>query len=658
MIFFRRTLLCRPHGMAARTGSRRELLRPASRLVLAACGICLLLALPVGARELAIPRFDARILVNPDGSIDVTETITAQFIGSNWHGLYRTIPVQYTTPEGLNYTLFLTPVSVTDDAGNPLRYERSRQGRYTKIKIYVPNPDNSTRVIVLHYHVLDGLRFFNDHDELYWNVTGNEWDVPIDSVTAGVQLPAGVTGLHAIAYTGAYGSRAQDAEVKTAANLVTYRPTRPLGFHEGLTVVVGWDKGFVRQPGAGQKAWLFLLSNWPFGLPIAAFFLMFWLWWTRGRDPERDAITVQYEPPDKLTPSECGTLVDDNVSMRDITATLVDLAVKGYLTIEQSDTHSHFGFHHRDYIFHLKKPQSEWTGLRPYENVMLSGIFFSPNAALPIAAALANLQGVTGSLAVGTIATKVLSAMGQANPTMISDFSGDAETAAATPAATGESAVPLSALQNHFYKNLSAIKNGIFDSLMTDGYYLHRPDRVRGAYMVGGIFLGVGLIFLGGLLSSVTGIASATWVLAGIFTGALIAGFGWFMPARTITGVRAVARVLGFQEFLSRVEKDQIERLEKSPDLFEKYLPYAMALHVEKRWVQAFAGIALQPPQWYQGGYGPGFQPYLLVNDLNLMSSQAGSVMASAPRGSSGGSGFGGGGGSGGGFGGGGGGGF
>ena len=425
--------------MASRAGSRRGRPRPVSRLALAACAACLLIALPAAARELVIRHFDARILVNANGSIDVTETITAHFIGSNWHGLYRTIPVEYTTPEGLNYTLFLTPVSVTDDAGNPLRYERSRQGRYTKFKIYVPNPDNSTRVIALHYRVRNGLRFFNDHDELYWNVTGNEWDVPIDSVTAGVELPAGVTGLHAIAYTGAYGSRAQDAEIKTAANLITYRPTRPLGFHEGLTVVVGWDKGFVRQPGAGQKAWLFLLSNWPFGMPIAAFFLMFWLWWTRGRDPERDAITVQYEPPDKLTPSECGTLVDDNVSMRDITATLVDLAVKGYLTIEQSDTHSHLGLHHRDYIFHLEKPQSEWSGLRPYESVMLNGIFFSPDPALPIAAALSSLQSATGNTAVGAIASRVLSAMARANPTMISDFSGDAETAAATPAARSRS---------------------------------------------------------------------------------------------------------------------------------------------------------------------------------------------------------------------------
>jgi uncharacterized membrane protein len=148
-----------------------------------------------------------------------------------------------------------------------------------------------------------------------------------------------------------------------------------------------------------------------------------------------------------------------------------------------------------------------------------------------------------------------------------------------------------------------------------------------------------------------------TWTASGILTGIIICVFGWFMPARTITGVRTLEKVLGFEDFLSHTQKDQIDRLEKTPELFEKYLPYAMALRVEKKWAQAFSGIAMQPPSWYQGYYGAGFQPYLLIADLNMMSVQTGSTMASSPR-SSGGSGFGGGGGSGGGFGGGGGGGF
>jgi uncharacterized membrane protein len=574
---------------------------PPVRRCLLLCLLALAAAIPGGARELSIRHFDEQVQIQPDGTIEVTEIIEAQFIGTNWHGIYRIIPVEYTTPQGLNYTLFLDPLSVTDDDGHPLKYERSRKGRYTKFKIFIPHANNSTRTVIFRYRVLDALRFFDDHDELYWNVTGDDWDVPIGSASAHIELPSGVTGLHAIAYTGAFGSRAQDAQVDVNDNVVEIHTTRSLGFHEGLTAVVGWDKGFVRAPGLLAKAWLMLRSNWPFFLPIAVFLGMFQLWWTRGRDPERDAVTVQYEPPDKLTPAECGTLVDDEAGMRDITATLVDLAVKGYLTIEQKENSGLLAFmHHRDYIFHLKKPPAEWSGARPHEQQMLAALF----------GAGANLN------------------------------------------------VKLSDLQNRFYRHLPEIRDAVFNALVADGYYLHRPDKVRQGYLGAGMIIGFLLWAGAGSLANATGIVPLTWFITGIVTAAIICGFGWFMPARTITGARTLAKVLGFEDFIGRVESDRIERLEKTPELFEKYLPYAMALHVEKKWVQAFADIAMQPPAWFQGSYGAGFMPYLLVNDLSAMSAQAGSVMASSPRSSSGGSGFGGGGGSGGGFGGGGGGGF
>jgi hypothetical protein len=109
------------------------------------------------------------------------------------------------------------------------------------------------------------------------------------------------------------------------------------------------------------------------------------------------------------------------------------------------------------------------------------------------------------------------------------------------------------------------------------------------------------------------------------------------MTGRTVAGVRAYAKVLGFEDFLGRVEKDQIERLENAPELFEKYLPYPMALRVEKKWVAAFSSIGMQLPQWYQLAEGSSFQPSLIVNDLGMMSSQAGSVMTSSSRSSGGG---------------------
>jgi uncharacterized protein (TIGR04222 family) len=570
------------------------------RHLLASIILLLTFPLPAAARQLVIQHFDERVSISPDASIEVAEMIDVKFIGGPWHGVYRTIPVEYTSPSGFNYSLFLQPLSVTDDNGQPLRYETSRQGRYLRFKIYVPNADDSTRTMVLRYRVLDAVHFLSDHDELYWNVTGEEWDAPINEASAHVELPEGTTGLRATAYTGVYGSRQQQAQVNVKGNAVDIQTTESLGFHAGLTAVVGWDKGFVHPPSAGQKTWLFLRSNWPFAIPIVVFFVMAWLWWTRGRDPERDAITVQYDPPDKLSPGECGTLVDDEAGMRDITATLVDLAVNGYMTIEQKQDGGVMGFlHHKQYIFHLKKPPAEWSGARPHEQEMLAAIFGS-----------------------------------------------------------GSSDVTLADLQNRFYTHLPAIKDAIFDALVKDGYYLHRPDVVRQAYWGTGALIGFLMVGGSGWLAGTTGIASLTWIITGLVCAGIICLFGTRMPARTITGARTYAKVLGFEDFLGRVEKDRIERLEKTPELFEKYLPYAMALHVEKGWVQQFEGIAMQPPSWFQGYYGAGFMPYLLVSDLSAMSMQAGTVMASAPRSVGGGSGFGGGGMAGGGFGGGGGGGF
>ncbi len=294
-------------------------------------------AAPLSARELRVRNFHAELDVLPDSSLDVTETIRVEFIGS-WEGLYRTIPVEYPGTGGFNYSLFLSAVSANEEGGSgALRIEKQRQGPDIAFKIHVPSAENATRTIVLHYRVRDALRFFEDHDELYWNVTGNDWDVPIEAATAHIVLPQGVTGLHAVNFTGAFGSRAQDAQVETLGSNVDVRSVRALAFHEGLTVVIGWDKGFVHEPRTSEKIAQFLQSNWPLAVPGVVFLLMFWLWYTRGRDPRVGAIAVQYEPPAGLSPGEAGTLVDDEAAMRDITATIVDLAVRGYLKIEERE---------------------------------------------------------------------------------------------------------------------------------------------------------------------------------------------------------------------------------------------------------------------------------------------------------------------------------
>src|SRR6266851_3869047 len=570
------------------------------RLAASLLALFLAPALPAFARQLVIQEFSAEIMVQENGVLDVTETISPRFIGA-WNGIYRTIPVEYVTPQGFNYELLLDVLSVTDASGAKLKYESSRERHYFKLKIYVPGAQDAMRTVVIHYRVYDGLKFFEDHDELYWNITGDEWEVPIQAASAKIFLPQGVTGVRATTFTGVYGSREQDAEAEISGPLVELRLRRPLGFRQGLTAVVGWDKGFVHEPTVADKLYLFVRSNWPLVLPLLVFGVVFWLWYTRGRDPRLRPIAAQYAPPEELTPGEAGTLVDNQAAMRDVTATLVDLAVRGFILIEEKKKEHMMGlWSDKEYVFHLRKKREEWNDLKPHEVELLDGM-----------------------------------------------FSGGAD-----------ETVELSELQNKFYKNIPAIRDCIFTSLVAHGYYLHRPDKVRGAYLGGAVVLGVVSVFLAGGAANVLGMAPLPFIVAGIASAAIVFGFGWFMPARTDAGTRALEGVLGFEDFLAHVEEDRFERTIKTPQMFEKFLPFAMAMAVEKKWVTAFQKIYTQQPEWYRGSaMGTNFYAMGFVHDLNAMSTRAGSVMTSAPR-SSGGSGFGGGGSSGGGFGGGGGGGF
>ena len=553
-------------------------------------------------RSYSIERFDARIRVNRDASIDVTETITARFVGS-YNGLFRTIPLEYRTGQGLNWTLGVSLQSAQDDAGRNLRTETSRQGHYVKYKVWIPGAVDAMRTIVLRYRTTNGLRFFDEHDELYWNVTGDEWEVPIRVATAVIELPPNTTGVRAIAFNGVYGSTARDATVGIDGNDVHLMMPHPLEYHEGLTAVVGWDKGVVTEPSTLARAWGTLRSNWPLLIPIPVFLFAFASWWRRGRDPRRRPIAVQYEPPPKMSPAEAGTLLDNSADMRDITATMVDLAVRGTMRIEEHQNPKLFGLFGggTEYSLHRLKPVSAdySDGMAPHERTVYSGIFLGH-----------------------------------------------------------DEVVPLSELKDEFYKQLPTIRDAVFDTLTANGFYRSRPDKVKRTWM--GVAVGIGiLVAIGGtFLSKATLLTPVPFVIAGILSGVILLIFAQIMPARTEAGTRALEQVLGFEEFLRRVESEHLKRvIIGHPELFDKYLPYAMAFGVERQFARAFEGIYTQAPQWYVGPSVMNFNVGHFSSSMSHLSTVAASTMSSSPRSSSG-SGFGGGGSSGGGGGGGGGGAF
>ncbi len=547
-------------------------------------------------RSYSIERFDARIRVNADASIDVTESITAQFVGS-YNGLYRVIRMTYRNAQGLNWTVGVSLQSARDDQGHDLRTETSRQGASIKYKVWIPGAVNTTKTLVLRYHATNGLRFFDEHDELYWNVTGDEWEVPIRNASAEIDLPAGAAGLRAIAFNGLYGSTARDARVTIDGPVVRITMPHALDYHEGLTAVVGWDKGLVTAPTVTDRAMEAATSNWPLVIPIPVFLFVFWLWWRRGRDPRRRPIAVQYEPPAGMSPGEAGTLLDNTVDMRDITATLVDLAVRGYLRIEEQQNPKLFGLFGggTTYTLHRLKPAD---GLAGHERVVFDGIFSH----------------------------------------------GDH--------------VPLDELKDEFYTRLGPIRDAIYDQLKVSGFYQNRPDKVKQIWLGCGIGFAI-LIGVGGaFVAAAFLLTPVSFVMAAIVSGIILVIFAQIMPARTEAGTRALEQVLGFEEFLRRVESENLKRvIVGHPELFDKYLPYAMAFGVEQQFARAFEGIYTQAPQWYVGPSMMSFNVGHFSSSMSHLSTVASTTMSSSPRSSSG-SGFGGGGSSGGGGGGGGGGAF
>jgi uncharacterized membrane protein YgcG len=545
-------------------------------------------------RNWRVKDFRDTISIAADGTALVSEQITLNFVGE-WHGIHRTIPVEYPGAEGSNYTLFLKVISVTDESGNKLKYDSSKSGAYRDLKIYIPGAIDTTRVVTIDYAVRNGVRFFGSNNnsdsnndsyaEFYWNVTGNEWPVPIDHASAFVTLPENaIGGIRAQAFTGAYGSKQSEAKVEVKGADVVFDTTRPLPMRGGATIDIYIPAGIIKAPSALTKFGWFLGSNPILFLPLFTFAIMFGLWYSVGRDADPGmSVAPQYEPPKGICPAEAGTLIDDTIHPRDITSTIVDLAVRGYIKIEEK-VDTFLIFHHKDYLFHLLKPREQWgPDLTPHERVMLDNIF---------------LDGTE---------TK------------------------------------LSSLKNRFYTVIPIVRQDIMSSLKSKGIYMLDPESANGYSIVAAVVIAIAVIAVQ-VMGWMNLFYSVPLVIGSVITSAFIWWlFARQMTAKTVAGARTKIAVLGFEEFMNRVDADRIKRM--PPDTFEKFLPYAMALGVEHHWAQAFDGIVKDPPSWYVSPNGyTGFSPLFFSSSMHSMASDMHQVFVSTPRSSSTGSGFSGGG--------------
>ena len=319
-------------------------------------------ATPAFAREWHITRFVSNVTVAQDGTMTVREHLVVEFDGE-YHGIYRDIPIEYPGPHGTNYKLFLKVTGVTDASGHKLKYDSSVQNGNRHLKIYIPDASTARRPSRSITTSQNGVRWFDGYDELYWNVTGNDWPVPIDSAVDDHSVSAerggqsARAGLHRhVRLAGAGRDRGGEWQRGAGAD-----QRSALDMREGLTADVMISKGVLNEPSKLTFAMWFIRSNTIVLLPLWAFIVMFFFWWTKGRDPKADiSVAPMYEPPKDMTPAEVGALIDDSVHPRDITSTLVDLAVKGYVKIEETESKVLL-FTHRDYIFHSLKDPGTWT---------------------------------------------------------------------------------------------------------------------------------------------------------------------------------------------------------------------------------------------------------------------------------------------------------
>ncbi|MDX1379983.1 MAG: DUF2207 domain-containing protein [Xanthomonadales bacterium] len=296
-----------------------------------------------GADE-RILSYDVLLEVQPDGSLEVEETIHVRAEGDRIRrGIYRDFPTRYRDRHGNRYRVGFEVRGVTRDGGlEPWHTERRSNGE----RVYIGSADHYLEPgeyrYRLRYVTQHQLGFFENHDELYWNVTGNDWDFQIDHAAATVRLPEPVPepAWRLDAYTGPQGSRESHATARVLdARSVGFETTRPLSPREGLTIAVGWPKGLVPEPTSTQRAARFLGDN--LGtlalllgllLPLAWYA---WAWNRHGRDPRPGIIIPRFEPPAGLSPAACRYVERMGLDNAAFTAALISLAVKGHVVIDE-----------------------------------------------------------------------------------------------------------------------------------------------------------------------------------------------------------------------------------------------------------------------------------------------------------------------------------
>lgn len=549
-----------------------------------------------------IDSFKSDINIRADGKVAITEILQVDFGTLDKHGIFRDIPYIYTNTDGTKTYTEIEIGSVKRNTKNE-KYKLSKSNGYVDIKIGDANKTISGKQTYEITYMASGILLpYESYDELYWNVTGDKWGVPIQNATATVTASSII---QTSCYQGSYGA-SEKCPVQKNTNLATFTSSRPLLPAEGLTIAVGYTKGTVPILTISRPKTVFEKIVEPQNLLLTFITIAgLWIivisrWWQQGRDfwfrrkdlfdpnakeetrpiGAHETLVVEYSPPANLRPAELGTLIDQKADTRDVTATIIDLATRGYLKIEEVPKSWLFG----KVDYKLTKKIKDNGDLLDYEKKLYDEFFDNRDS------------------------------------------------------------VKISSLKNTFYQELSKVKDSLYENMVAKKLFTKRPDKIRTKYFATAIVL----LFMGAfgtivsLGNNIPTLASATIGLTvGILPLLILANY---MPRRTAYGHDLYLKARGYFLFVDKAEKYK-QRFFENKNLFNEVLPYAITFGLTEKFAQAMKDIGLKPQTsgWYVGTHA--FNVATFGNNIESFSNSVSKSMASTPHSSgSGGGGFSGGG--------------
>jgi uncharacterized membrane protein len=562
-------------------------------------------------------------------TLKVDETLVAIFpqIDQN-HGILRAIPERYK-----DHTLSLKNLSVTDQNNKPYNFTLSDQNDNKVLKIGNANQYVHGQVIYkLHYELQDVISFYNHHDEFFWDINGDQWQQSFGSVTASVHIPKNLSDSmqdRQKCYMGSFGStesRCSITKVINSDGVVVNVSADAVQPNQTLSMVLGFNPGTFKLSSAvkkdQQKRKTEVIAAVVLGVipPIATGIFMFRRWRQFGNDPKgRGVIIPEYEPPKGFDTLMSDFLMKQSLRNNALSATIIDMAVKGFVTIIEIPKKGIFG--KKDYELRLDKVPDQTYSKHIHQALKIIFDDLEPGKTVKI-----------------------------------SEFKKSASK------------------QRDTYKSMKDLEDLLASDLAILGYFKKDPKKVKSGYQLWaiGLFFVCWAVFYGAIQTKFK-------PLVGLGIGLIVACavtwlFAFIMPARTEKGVQAHDDLLGLKDYIKLAEADRLKFLqspegaEKLPvadqfdpktaeakvKLFEKLLPYAMLFGLEKDWAKEFNDIYTNPPGWYQGGNWTAFNAGYLVGSLGDFNSATSTSFAapssSSGSGFSGGAGGGGGGGGGGGW--------